>query len=704
MVSFVWLVSGLAGQAAAQAVYGLNVIQKQLDARAANFLDPIYDSLSRQDADFINVHLRELSAYDGSDCDKCKNKIRYGKQLLEHEPDKKHLISLLLFRYCIVEHSGSQSKCDNKDFFVTTNTRANVNAADVASSFDGWSGTASVSFHDNDFLQMLLHFNESSELDLEYYCYYKSSGACDLPGTPDISRYNLDSLWPDKQEKHYSEPVYNKTDRETFNVLHVSDFHNQLRFQVGAEANCSQGLCCLPETYNEDLVGVSDYNFTTQLASSDGVSFYPDAHYDESGTYIKGEYYDFPAYRGWDFGMKPATTFGSYACDPPEVLLNNSLKIINETIGDNKYEFSLFTGDIVDHDLYHDDANFTKTEEIRSYQIMKHFLQDIPVYPTLGNHDAFPYGQMATLSTSNHLNLADSDYHWNEELMAQLWTSNGWLPANQQLELRNHYAGFLVTTHRGLKVISLNSNCWYQKNLWSYINLETEFDSFGQWQFLIDELVESEANDQRVWILAHIPSGDYDALPIQSHIFAKVVERFSPYTIANVFFGHTHRDQFKILFSSDGEPVNMAWVSQAITPLGTSNPSWRYYEVEDESFNIVNVFHYYTPLNETFTNHGDEPEWKFEYSARDTYDPNHTWPERAALNATFWNDYVLANIKNETNVDFNQLYTNLLHRFAPDIPDCNNNSRVSDECYTVNWCYSGTFLSDEYQKCQRVEE
>ena len=134
--------------------------------------------------------------------------------------------------------------------------------------------------------------------------------------------------------------------------------------------------------------------------------------------------------------------------------------------------------------------------------------------------------------------------------------------------------------------------------------------------------------------------GDYDTLPIASRIFGKIVERFSPYTIANIFVGHTHKDRFLILYSSNSSQevediINMTWNVQSVSPLTRLNPGWRYYEVENESFNIINSYNYYTLLNETFVNGGAEPVWKFEYSARDLYDPEGTWPARAPLNATF---------------------------------------------------------------------
>lgn len=702
-----WTVA-LPALVAAQTVPGIGGQLQQIAARdplSTNPIDQVYYNLPAQDIDFINGNLAKLTSFNGSKCDACKNKLRVGRLLIDSQPSKQHLISLLLYKYCLSKNKNSEAKCDNQDFFVTTNSyNKQTPVDDVTLGFDT---ATSIDFLDNDFIHMLKNFNMLSSLDMEYYCYFKDSSSCPLPATPDISQYDFAAKWPAKQPQHYGEPAYNATNRTRFNVLHISDFHNELRYQLAAEANCTTPLCCLPDAYNSDLVP-KGYNFSSVYFAADpqlknqshlDYSFYPSAHYDGDDNYVKGDYYDFPASRGSAFNWLPATTFGNYLCDPPETLLNSSLNYIKKTHQAKQFEFSVFTGDIVDHDVAHCDANTTRFAEVRSYSIMKHFLGQIPVYPTLGNHDTFPYGQLAPAQfTGNGTN--STDYHWNDELMAQLWTNNGWLPDTQQLQIKTHYSGFSVETLRGLKVISLNSNCYYQKNLWAYINLEQNPDIFGQWDFLISELVESEARGQRVWIVAHIPSADPDALPIQSKIFALIVERFSPYTIANIFYGHTHRDQFKVL-KNGTEPVNMAWVSQSITPLGSSNPSWRYYEVEDQSFNIMNAYNYYTPLNATWTNGGNEPDWLFEYSARDAYDPDQLWPQNAPLNASFWDLYVLQHLNNQLDIAFNDAYQQRLHRLSPYVPSCKNGSVISDNCYNMNWCDASSFTSDDYAECIR---
>lgn len=673
------------------------MLARLLAVRSESMIDTIFDDLDYPSQDFININLKELQKQtNGSKCDSCKQRLRFARNLVDSQPDKQHLISLLLYKYCV--EKKSDAKCAQVDFFLTTTSKdLTKQIGDLESGSQ--SGT-SVDFYDNDFLQMIKNFNMSSETDMEYYCYFKAKGDCDLPETPDI---DISSWWPEKKESYNQAPQYKSENRSVFNVLHLSDFHIQYRYTVGAEGMCEDPPCCLPESLNETLP-TKNYNFTSvysqidAAASTFNYSFYPDAHYDKDGNYVKGKYYDLPSLRGYESVSLPASSFGGYFCDPPQVLINNSMKYVGQVFKDKKFEFAIFTGDMVDHDEYHCDLETTQRAERDVANVLKKHLPGIPVFPTLGNHDTFPYGQMAPISLdSNHT------LQYNAEYNAKLWVDNSWLPKNMTNSLKTHYAGFSTVTKRGLKVISLNSNAYYQKNLWAYINLSQEPDLFGQWKFLIDELVESEKIGQRVWIMAHIPTGDTDTLPIQSHIFSKIIERFSPYTVAHIFFGHTHQDQFRILYSANGQDaqdaINVAYVSQSITPLTEYNPSWRYYEVEDESFNIMNTFNYYTPLNETFVNGGDEPRWDFEYSARETYDPNGEWPKSAPLNATFWHNFILSKLNDTSNIDFNQKYMELQYRQSPYVPQCKNDSSITDECYTLNYCVGGTFLSDVYAKC-----
>ncbi|CAN3363294.1 hypothetical protein DICA2_E10374 [Diutina catenulata] len=662
----------------------------------------VYDDLTDVETDFINDHLKKLKSGDKSPCDACIDSIKYAKELLQNEPSHNHLVSLLMYKYCLDRNNNDPFQCDSRQFFISTN-------AERFDRFDGeaTSGTTVVSavdFYDNDFLRVLSLLNTSSQYDLQSFCYHQSM-VCELPKVPKsaIDKF-LSSLWPAKEKKHESEPDYGKSNG-TFNVLDFTDTHIQLRYKVGSEANCTnQLLCCLPEAYNKDVPGTKDYNFSTPLQKWAGTSqsskwqwsFYPDAFYDREGNLQWGDYYDYPKHRGYDFTSVPAFSFGGYNCDPPELLLNSSLKGMAALHQDKKFEFAISQGDYVDHDEHHCTPNATKYAELHSFDLFKYYLKNITVLPTLGNHDSWPYAQMAPRKY-NYFN----GYEYSMGEIAQWWINEGWFPQSQFEWLRTHYSGFVYETKRGLKVINMNSNCYYAANLWNYIDQSVNFDPYDQWKWVIEELVASEKKGQRVWIQAHVPPGSYDSLAIQQYIFNSVIDRFSPYTVAATFFGHTHRDQIKLFYKTgsnktDSDVTNVAWIAQSVTPAALNNPGFRYFEVDSKSFNIMNSYNYFARLNETYVARS-EPKWELGYTARETYDPGHTWPASAPLNATFWNKYVVSKLKSDIGV--NQKYIKNQYRDSPYVPQCANNSEVSTKCRDENWCLINNVLLEDYIKC-----
>lgn len=595
----------------------------------------------------ISYALQEASSTNDT-CSACVGRLAIGKSLSLVRPD---LIPATFEKWCNDNKYASKATC------ATNYHRNTIDASTTGSNFA-------------DMLRLMDPYGYDGQL----YCHYKDNSACLKPETPNIS---LSHLWPEKQPMHMIAPSSNGS--ETFNVLHISDFHIELDYTVGAEANCSTSMCCTPHSINKK----SNATMNTSLSWN---SFYEGSHYNDSDfSFVRGTKLSDPFHNV----SIPAPSFGHYECDAPELLINSSLNNVIDFAKKQSldFQFAIFTGDLVDHDEYtHTDYEMTVKSEQFIMRDMKSRLGDMPVFPVLGNHDTFPYGELAQEGYG-----FSNKFEWNADMLAEIYQDYGWLDGKQAQYARHHYTGFSVTTKEGLKVVSLNSNAFYKKNHYCYWNA-TDPDSFGQWQFLIDELVESEENNQRVWIITHIPPIT-DSLPLPSKIFGEIVERFSPSTIAGIFFGHTHLDQFNLLYVNDTKSIenviNMAWIGQAVTPWVENNPAWRYYEVDSETFSIMNSYNYYSKLNETFANNGQEPEWLFEYSARNVYDIN--WPSSAPLNATYWH---LVAEKVKSDVSYRQLYENLAKRWSPYVPDCSEGKN----CET-DYCFLSTFNLDDYDKC-----
>lgn len=617
-------------------------LQNILDEESQHSDDIIISSVASQ----LNQTL-----HDKDTCNGCVERLLIGKTLANTRPD---LVSPAFMKWCLESKYLSKSNCIMNYDLSTINN----------------------SSHGGNFADMLVEINPLA-YDGQLYCYFKDSKSCSKPATPNVT---VSHMWPPKKPEHMvaPEPGMNGT----FNVLHVSDLHIEMDYTVGSETNCTDTICCTPRSRSKlPLNGTSPYNGYWN-------SFF-NSSYNDDFSFNQGSLINvFDNSSVW----APATSFGNYLCDPPEILINSTLNsVVNYADKQNiTFDFSLFTGDMVDHDLSQR-ISLETTLKAEEYILrdLKSRLRSTPVFPVLGNHDTFPYAELAPEKYSY-----SNKFTWNADLMTDIWEDYEWISPDEAQYSRKHYTGYAVETRLGLKVISLNSNTWYYKNSYCYLNA-TAPDNFGQFEFLIEELVASEAKNQRVWITAHIPPAT-DGLPVPANIFAEIVERFSPSTIAGIFFGHTHLDQFEILYASSGndtksiqDVINHAFIGPSITPWTGINPSWRYYEVDKTTFSVMNVHNFYTPLNETFTNHGQEPVWEHEYAARGAY--NVSWPATSPLNGTFWH-MVAEQVRDSINV--RQLYENYAKRQSPYVSNCYNTKDCNGD-----YCFLSTFTVDEYDKC-----
>lgn len=421
----------------------------------------------------------------------------------------------------------------------------------------------------------------------------------------------------------------------TINVLHLSDWHLDPRYDIASEGNCSQYLCCRPYSSNDGL-------------QADSV--HPSL---------------------------PASRFGSYFCDSPADLALSAFSSMPNFLDMKNLAFTIFTGDIASHDR--DDAlslAYVSYEEEVTYRIFKEFLGDrTPVYATLGNHDTLPkdFAPQHSLNP-DPTNSRTNALAWNYDLLSSLWHKNYWLNATEAAFAKAHYGAYAATTAQGLRIISLNSDFWYRANVFNYWNV-TNPDNTGMLSWLARELTACEKRGQRAWIIAHALTG-YDGtatLPNPSALFYSIVRRFSPRTIAAVFFGHTHQDQLQIFYdylpnSLDpitgkrdttkvdfSRPLALGYIGPSITPLTGLNAGYRVYQVDSKTFEVVGAQTYFANISNSLE--WTTPVWELEYDARSAYsspldaaetllrqdkpydtpyDRRIHWPSGSPLNATFW--------------------------------------------------------------------
>ncbi|EME47574.1 hypothetical protein DOTSEDRAFT_146335, partial [Dothistroma septosporum NZE10] len=503
------------------------------------------------------------SPYFASNCSKCIAALSVGKSAAQIAPS---LVPAAMVSLCNDTGLHSASTC-KEDFEATTFGAI-------------WT--------------QVLAFADVSGTDGQAICHSISSSFCPAPAT---SPLNTTNLFPKAKPANATAP---KASGKRVKVLHMSDFHIDPRYKVGAEGDCSSSLCCRSNNPNTALP-----NGQISL---------------------------------------PAPPFGYFTCDTPYDLGLAALQAVGPLTGTSKDDplaWTIYTGDLVSHDPQTQLSRaYTEHAEATVYNyLFKKYLTG-PVFPVLGNHDTNPEAIDAPHSLPGPLGQQMS---WNYDHVAALWKHEGWLDDAAEKEARVHYGAYSIKNHYGLRMITFNSDFWYKSNFLNFINSSNP-DVSGSFKFVIDELQAAEDTGERVWLFAHVLSGwdGSNPVPNPTNLFYQIVERYSPHVIANVFFGHTHEDQFMIYYANNGTTqsldtaLNTGWIGPSVTPLTNLNSGFRMYEVDTGSFDIYEAYTWYTDVH-TFSNLTNQgPTFELEYSTRETYGPAAGWSESAPLNATFW--------------------------------------------------------------------
>ncbi|KAF2771440.1 Metallo-dependent phosphatase [Teratosphaeria nubilosa] len=407
---------------------------------------------------------------------------------------------------------------------------------------------------------------------------------CPLPAPPKL---DLQTLF-----KNTTKPAPKslpRNGREPLKVLHFSDYHLDLRYVVGSEADCTSPVCCRVYPYSNASVPVEE----------------------------------------------SASLFGNYLCDTPEALATSVFRAVPKVTGFDvdEFAFGIYTGDLVSHDLWELTKEYVLAEELSSYQQFFNGLGGVSLYPTLGNHDTFPHAFKAF--------------------------------PNQDSEI------YRAITKDGLVIISLNSDAWYYFNFHAYIGGNVP-DHTGMFSVFIDYLLEAEEADQAVRVIQHVNTGgstDYEGLPAPTDLWYAIIDRFNN-TIRGNFFGHTHEDEFGVVYSNNATVQNantaaaVSWIMPSVTTYTNLNSEFRYYLVDPDTSEVMDSITYYANVSDTDSLQAEgDAEWKFEYSARETYNYDGKWPASEPLTPAFWHGVAIDVKANQTTFE---TYTDLrTKKFRP---------------------------------------
>ncbi|VDL77728.1 unnamed protein product [Nippostrongylus brasiliensis] len=288
--------------------------------------------------------------------------------------------------------------------------------------------------------------------------------------------------------------------KPTYKVLHLSDIHIDRQYAVGSEAYCQL----------DDVLG------TYAMCCRNYPIYVP------SGPW----------------GMP-------YACDLPFQTFDAALSHISKAHKD--LDYIMITGDFEAHDSWDYTEDLTRTNIENVTAVLLKYFPKTPVYVSIGNHEGVPQDAMAPHTMPQY---DQRGPQWLYSIMKTMWSN--WLPTSVLPDVQ-YRASYATYPKPGLKLISINTVYCSIVNFYLYIN-QVDPDATLQW--LIDELIDSEAKGDRVHIISHVPPGDDYCLKGWSANFFEIIKSYNNpsyriYTIDGGYSGATYVSlswRFRIFF------------------------------------------------------------------------------------------------------------------------------------------------------------
>ncbi|CAH0605807.1 unnamed protein product [Chrysodeixis includens] len=373
----------------------------------------------------------------------------------------------------------------------------------------------------------------------------------------------------------------------------------------------------------------------------------------------------------------PAGFWGDYrSCDSPIWAVDNVIETIAET--HKNVDVVYYIGDTIDHGVW--ETSYELISNMNRYfieKIRKSFGDDVKVLPVIGNHESQPTNQFAPTSvTGPYINTT-----WLYDELADKWSF--YLTEDAKASLRER-GEFSMLIRPGLRVITLNNNVAYKYNWWIVydpVDAKTHLD------WLISELHKAELAGEKVHILAHIPPGVHDLTKTWTREYNRIVNRFSS-TIAAEFNGHTHSDEFKIFYSPENTPINVAWGGGSATSYTYYNLNYKIVDFNGATYAPEAIANYVYNLTEANLTPNRPPHWFQLYDMKNTFG-------LTDLSAKSMDNLV------HKMVTTNKIYLDMYAAFFSKVsdarwPHCNEACKLDNLCKTV------VTVLWERQKCNEL--
>jgi len=456
-------------------------------------------------------------------------------------------------------------------------------------------------------------------------------------------------------------PVFNASDRYGY-FVQIPDLHWDEQYTADSVANCGEPVCC--------------------------------RSYDDNHTYSDAVIY------GGVFGIASE----GILCDTPKSVVQSMIEFIaqgiieHNTDGINRdnLDMIIFVGDVMGHDVY----NQSQEQHLHLMRDWIELLRDglnaydIPIFMSLGNHEALPVNDYGGPSI---------DAWFNEPVAEWLspWIDTAYSMQDAQrpsavLAKSGYYTSLI---RPGLRLVVVNSGYTAHDNFYlTFTQWDAPYiDMAAQYQWLNETLYTAKyVLNETVLIVMH-------------HEMTDAVEQFQKAyydlyvayqdIIMTVLAGHTHNDHFHVwgndnFTAGNASDVNRpfaTWFSAgSVVQYDGRNPAFRVFQYDRNSHDLMNFYHY--RMDTQKSNAAGVAHWFKAYDAQSEYDLKDISPQsmtelayQLATNDTLWNRF-----------SFN-FYNGIAHATP-----LNRKSTVCELLTATKWqfqsCLSSLFQHHEHAK------
>lgn len=330
---------------------------------------------------------------------------------------------------------------------------------------------------------------------------------------------------------------------------------------------------------------------------------------------------------GGIFASSPLTGLPAYGDETNYPLL---ISLLDDMAGHaDEVGFVFMGGDILTHKFQERYADATgdaalagledftnKTMEYVAMETARRFPGD-SIYFTPGNNDS--------LAGDYKIQPGGAFLRDSSAILAEYWIKDEANAASflSTYPAAGYYSVFPEGTE-GLRLIVLDSVIWHK----NYVDA-TGAGAFELAWFSF-QLADAAQNNEKVWILTHMPEGidsyqtislNADSASVTPYVIMKdsynqaFIELTGAYsgTIAAEFAGHIHRDDFRFVTDPSGAAIEMMHVFPSISPVYDNNPGYQIFTFDAANFGVLDSTTYYLDLGAA------SPVWTKEYTFTEAY-------------------------------------------------------------------------------------